>query len=211
MRDNQPSDETPLPAFSRDAFELTEEKFDGMMKSAWESMAGVMKGDTSLSPVVFVFYKEIEEEMQIGDTKLAVLVIANDFNDSDTKRATLRQIGEMCYGKQWFPIAAFLGSEAWMGHDINLRPSEDPNRVEIITLAGISMDGDYTKGRMAKLVRAEDQTISMGEDFAPPEGAVAEAPLLKQLFVGFGQKAAGAIKNKPHLLALAEELKRRKR
>lgn len=208
MRDNQPSDKPPLPPLERSAFELTEAKFDDMMKNAWESMSAVMKGEKSLSPVVFVFYKEVEDELQIGDIKLAVLVITNDFNDWKTKSATLRQIGEMCFEKQWFPIAAFLGSEVWVGKNTSMMPSQDPQRVEAIVLAGIS--SDYTKMRLAHLVRAEDKTISMGEDIATPEGATAEAPLLGQLFAGFGRKADELVESRPDLMEIAKSFPRKR-
>lgn len=100
-------------------------------------------GSNGQHPVIHVvFYNPDTQKYE-----MSIFLIDGDFNDSDVKKGIMEQSAAKCVdharNTKTYPIIVILASEAWMtvGTELNrVMPSEDPQRMEIIQICGMSID-----------------------------------------------------------------------
>lgn len=100
----------------------------------------------------------------------AMVCLADMPQEADQKRSMMRTIGlQLGQGEGQF-IIFFLITEAWVSQmtpehsERGLRPSEDPNRQEILLLSATALNGGQAF-RMAEIVRHEDGTREFVDKF----------------------------------------------
>ena len=129
------------------------------------------QGNNELPAQLVIYYTngENDEDGKRVIHEMAHVMPEGFGEDHKARWATLRALGEKFMkdgdgsGKKCAPLAVFSNVEAWMVEKIPnevpldevTRPSEDPNRIEIVASAGMTMDNRHN-GAFFKIMRNED-------------------------------------------------------
>lgn len=171
-----------------DGFEITDEKFKETFAAHCQIVEQISIGNTSFEPTIVVLYRELKEGMP-GDVETSILIIADNFNETEDKQRIMKSIGRKCFEHRWIVVGAIMATEAWMSErsvdnpNLELQPRHDPNRKECIMIAGRVMPGQFTLGHMIPVGRDKDNNfVKDGEAISTSE---IDTLLLNCLFVGY--------------------------
>lgn len=193
MRINEPSDKPVTPNI--DAIDMTDEKFKELQKEVCRLIEQVVLGgdQTSMMPVIAINYREIEDNGMLSDPKYAMVGITEHFGTKKEQYETIREIGRTTEKKRWIPAAVFMGMEAWIGKDVNVPPSEQPDRKEVIVIPGMTISMD-TRGLVSiPITRNEKGFLVRGGDNMESDKFC--APILEGFFSGYFERTAARLKN----------------
>lgn len=182
-----------MPPF--EALEITDEKFKEFADATLKVIEENDLGKGGMNPVLFIHARPWQER-QLGDIEGMVVVIDQEFNNQEIKTKVLKQIGAQVAQMKLIPVAVFMASEAWMSMgtkeqplDMNLMPSQDPNRKECIIVAGKTIMRDCQIGMMIPIKRDKDgNMIRDGETTITHEIGTF---ILNQFFIGYFEQATG--------------------
>lgn len=196
MREDKPTQSNFLP--SPDAMDITDEKFKELADLTLKCIeAMVFDGKSkSLMPMLVVHHRKFVEGNMLSDMEQTLVSISSDFNDGEVKRQTIRAIGNKFFEDKLFPVAVFMASEAWMStlpegtkeEDIDKQPMprDDPNRKEVVMIAGRTTAGECTVGITIPFKRdANEFMVKDGEVITTD---ALEMYLLNNFFRGFFEK-----------------------
>jgi len=171
-------------------FEITDAEFNKNFDIFCEITKDIALGKGGYCPTISLHYRKIVENGMPGDVESALVVIDEDFNDAEAKRKTLREIGRQAFSNHCVPVAVIMASEAWASFGTNdnppdpgIPPSKDPNRKEIIGIAGRTLMGECRKGCIIPVGRDKyNNFVEDGEIIITSE---VETYLLDEVLVGF--------------------------
>lgn len=188
---------TNKPIVDPDAIDLSKEKFRELADQTISFVESCGLGDDSFMPHVFVHHRELTEGLQLGEIETTVCAIAQNFSDHDEKHMVMRSLGKKFQLEHKIPVAVFLATEAWMSKAIkdgkreyeNL--ADDPNRTEVLVIAGSTMMRDETIGVSIPVKRDEKNLMQRaGENEVNNK---MESALLGSFFRGYFEDAARKI------------------
>lgn len=150
----------------------------------------------SLMPMLAVHYRRFVEGNMLSDMEQTLVAIASDFNDGEEKRKTIRAIGNKFFEDKLIPVSVFMSSEAWMSQlpvgtkeediDKHPMPRDDPNRKEVVMIAGRTTAGECTIGITIPFKRdANEFMVKDGEVITTD---ALEMYLLNNFFYGFFER-----------------------
>lgn len=149
--------------------ETSDAKFAEMFDMSVESAMVFGIGKTSMPPLILVHVRPFlgMGQQALGDTELMVICVDNDFNESDIKKKICNQIGAKMRAEKVVPVAIFFTAEAWMSRqeqssDMTM-PSEDPNRMECIIVAGRTLGGDCKAMQIIEVTRDTENNMQRGK------------------------------------------------
>lgn len=128
-----------------------------------------------------------------GSRRLAVSQI-EEMPDSHSERVELmRLFGQAAAMSAKFGRLeqVFFVSEGWMsiatrGKPPDLRPSQDPDRKEVLIISALELKGGKKQLRIYEMVRnANNEVLDLAEMSAPPGQEAVEVPLLDAFVQGF--------------------------
>lgn len=150
--------------------------------------------DTSWTPTLIVLnlsWPKLEREVHL-------YVLDVDFNEDEEKHALLYKIARTLYEAKKVPIAAFLTAEAWQScrreGSPRMQPRDDPNRQEIIMVAGLTLGRKLAAMNSLPIRRDHDNRIVPGE-FGDLQTQGVESRLLNELFTGFANSIGSLSRN----------------
>lgn len=82
----------------------------------------------------------------------------------------------------------FLVMEAWQGRNIHIRPSQDPNRIEVLIIGCLDMATKEQSATRLEYIRDANGILREIKDMVLPDGqtvAKAESPLLPAFVAGY--------------------------
>ena len=79
----------------------------------------------------------------------------------------------------------FMIMEAWMGTNVNIRPSRDPKRIEVLIIACLDILTNQQTVTSLEYVRDASGTLADIKDYPMPDGVTAESPLLPAFVAGY--------------------------
>jgi hypothetical protein len=150
MRSNEPEHKYVVSDTS--AMDITDHKFDEMTNLTVKMVEDLGLNTASLMPTLIVHHRHFEENGMLSDMTSTLIALDVDFSDGDEKRELLRKLGRKFYMDKEIPAAVFMASEAWMSKkvkenaDDGLLPRDDPDRKEVLTIAGRTMMGECKVG-----------------------------------------------------------------
>lgn len=179
--------------------------------------------DTStseVSPIMFIHLMCIShshDDLKFGDKIIAAAIVGTDFNEEEEKKAVMFGLGKQIWkehGKKVVPLAIYLGSEAWLSEqkerDVKkegwIKPSKDPNRVEVMIMAGMTTERrtnfavwkiDHKGGKV--IIDKQPYHIAP-YDPIENKSATAEAYILEHFYKGYGMAIKEDIPNIEQIL-----------
>lgn len=187
MRDDKPY-EKPFSPHPSD-IEISDETYHELRELSIQLVEETILGKAKdMAPVLFVHYRRVNEDGMYGDLEHAIVVVADGFQDTESKYKTVFSLGKRFEQERMIPAAIFMGNEAWLSHNPQpgLMPRDDPERKECIVIAGRSIGGECKSLTMIPISHdADGFIIRSGEDEKHPEAAEMKTPLLDQFFIGF--------------------------
>lgn len=142
-RNNNPT------GFDPATLDITDETFMEYLESAIRFSRALAEGNKSMTPGVLIFGRRWDEKTgTFGDIEALAVAVAKDFNEHDEKLSFMKQVGAKLMYDKMAPVAMFLASEAWMSHQRRespgpfIQPRHDPERKEVIMIAGRTTQGD---------------------------------------------------------------------
>lgn len=191
MRNETPSDQ-PFSPHPSD-IEISDDKYHELREISIEMVSDTILGKAKeMAPVLFVHFRKFNEDGMLGDLEHAVVVVADGFGDTESKYKTVFNIGKRFEEEKMVPAAVFMGNEAWMSNNPKpgLMPRNDPERKEVIIIAGRSIGGECRSITMIPIGHDVDGLIIKdGEEFKLPDGGTIASPLLDEFYIGFFSKA----------------------
>lgn len=196
MRSDKPEKSNFLPP--PEAMDITNEKFKELADMTLKCIEAVaFDGKSkSLMPMIAVHHRKFVEGNMLSDMEQTLVSIGSDFNDGEVKRQTMRAIGMKFFEDKLFPVAVFMASEAWMSQapfgtseeDIDKlpMPRDDPNRKEVVMIAGRTTGGECTIG--ITIPFKHDPNEFMVKDGEVITTDALEMYLLNNFFYGFFEK-----------------------
>lgn len=180
---------TNRPIVDPDAMDISKEKFRELADMTVSFVESCGLGTDSFMPHVFVHHRELTEALQLGEIEHTVCGIAQNFNDHDEKHMVMRSLGRKFYQERKFPAAVFMATEAWIskaskdGKPEYDYPSQDPNRAEVLIIAGGTLMGDETIGVSIPVKRDEKNLMQRGGENVVCDKI--ESALLGSFFRGY--------------------------
>lgn len=111
------------------------------------------------------------------------IIVDQDFNEPEEKHGIMEKLGREFYHNQKLPLSVSMTSEAWLSHQLDVRPSESDDRKEVIVLAAMGIDGS-TEFQVMPFKRDKTGSIIEGP-FIRHSGGVAQCDLLQSFYAGF--------------------------
>jgi hypothetical protein len=147
-RSNKPSDASDFVKPDISALEISSITFKKYLDMTVDMVTSMGIGKKDMMPVVTVYYRVISDTKgMLSDVETAIFGIGAGFNEDREKRKLMFGIGVSLFDKQMLPAAVFMSSEAWIatakiGEKLPGRPSDCPDRKEVLMISGRSVDGE---------------------------------------------------------------------
>jgi hypothetical protein len=129
-----------------------------------------------------------------GSRGLAISQMRDVPDTHDERLDLMRSMGQAAAmsGKLGQLRQVFFISEGWMseangGKPPDLRPSQDPNRKEVLIVSGLELKGQQKYIRIFEMIRNPNQRVVDLSELSPPhdKGGMIEIPLLDAFAQGF--------------------------
>lgn len=153
-------------------------------RKALETARRGFESEGAHAPILLILTAESGRE-QAREELVNTLVVFDGCFDQDTKADAMREAGRRMYQERLMPVAVILLSEAWASTDTSRRPSEDPNKRELLIAAGMAAD------RRCGMAHQEIKDHKLIGEPCCTDG---EAPLLVEFWRGFFEKHIAAPK-----------------
>lgn len=119
---------------------ISDAEFNRHLLSTVEWASDYMVGEEEFPPHIFARYVNSDGEYEMS------IMVTPGFEDGDQKSKIMIAMGVEAAKSDSFLAAVYLVTGAWMSRQISgeekpdVQPSEDPNRAEVVVVAGITID-----------------------------------------------------------------------
>jgi hypothetical protein len=130
-----------------------------------------------------------------GDKEVAVCQIAEVADTAEGRAGQMLMIGEMLAGSIDFGVLqqVLFVTEGWMsvvdnGQIPDIPPSQDPERLEVLTVSGLDMGTGKTQMQVFEMQRDDEgqlQSLETPARLPQTETTEADSPLLTAFVIGF--------------------------